>query len=167
MSSKQVESENTHGAEETLAAILVEVVERRRRGETPNAIEASVLDFLLRYQTTPKPGEPESGGVTREMTRRSLEAIVRGGIHDHLGGGFFSSTADRHWLFPRWEKRLCDQALLCRTLADAFRLLGEEEYLDAARETADYVLNRLTGPEGEFRAGEGARAADAEVGGWG
>src|SRR2546428_2190047 len=112
MSSKQVESENTHGAEETLAAILAEVVERRRRGETPNAIEASVLDFLLRYQTTPKPGEPESGGVTREMTRRSLEAIVRGGIHDHLGGGGISSSVDRPSLLPPRGKTRCEQGLL-------------------------------------------------------
>src|SRR5262249_38067240 len=57
---------------------------------------------------------------------------------------------------------LYDQALISRTLADAYRLSGNDAYRRVARETLDYVLSRLSGPEGELYSAEDADTEGVE-----
>src|SRR5690606_37547764 len=46
------------------------------------------------------------------MAERTLDAMAAGGLHDHLGGGFFRYSVDRHWRLPHFEKMLYDNAQL-------------------------------------------------------
>ena len=46
------------------------------------------------------------------MAILTLTRMARGGIFDHLGGGFARYSTDRIWLVPHFEKMLYDKALL-------------------------------------------------------
>ena len=49
------------------------------------------------------------------MTDITLRRMWRGGIHDHLGGGFHHYAVDERWQVPHFEKLLCEQALMLLT----------------------------------------------------
>lgn len=46
------------------------------------------------------------------MADITLRRMWRGGIHDHLGGGFHHYAVDERWHVPHFEKLLCEQALM-------------------------------------------------------
>ena len=129
----------------------------------PKFPRTTALDFLLRAAAG-------GGGVLEEAGRKeairmveaTLDAMLRGGIRDHLAGGFHRYSTDREWLVPHFEKMLYDQAIIARTLVDAWRVLGKESYREAARETLDYVLARMRGPDGEIHSAEDADTEGVE-----
>ena len=82
--------------------------------------------------------------------------MARGGIYDHLGGGFARYSTDERWLVPHFEKMLYDNALLAQVYVEAFQVTGDEGFAQVARETLDYVLRRMTGEEGGFYSTEDA-----------
>ena len=47
--------------------------------------------------------------------------MARGGIYDHLGGGFIAILVDA-WLVPHFEKMLYDNAQLVRMYAHAYKI---------------------------------------------
>ena len=55
----------------------------------------------------------------------TLEAILRGGLQDHLGGGFARYCVDRQWSVPHFEKMLYDNAGLLSLCARSAVLAGE------------------------------------------
>ena len=95
-----------------------------------------------------------------ELVRLTLDGILRGGIHDQLGGGFHRYAVDEAWRIPHFEKMLYNQALLSRVLVQAWRLTGEPGYAEGARRTLDFVLREMTSPDGAFYS-----ALDAETDG--
>ena len=64
--------------------------------------------------------------------RLTLDAMRRGGLHDHLQGGIFRYCVDRQWTIPHFEKMLYDQAMALWCYALAFRVLGNTAYRDMA-----------------------------------
>ena len=86
-------------------------------GSAPKFPEANKLLFLLSQ------AKEESGASKRDksdaltMTDITLRRMWRGGIHDHLGGGFSRYAVDERWLVPHFEKLLCDQAMILLTAA--------------------------------------------------
>ena len=96
------------------------------------------------------------------MVRHTLDKMARGGIYDHLGGGFARYSTDERWLVPHFEKMLYDNALLASVYLEAFQVTGEPEFARVARETLDYVLGRMTGPEGGFYSTEDADSEGEE-----
>ena len=64
--------------------------------------------------------------------RLTLDAMRRGGLHDHLQGGIFRYCVDRQWTIPHFEKMLYDQAMALWVYALAFRVLKDEGYNDMA-----------------------------------
>ena len=127
-------------------------------GKAPKFPRTSNLDFLMRYSRG-HPGERDSALA---MVYRTLNAMIRGGIRDHLAGGFHRYSVDRVWLVPHFEKMLYDQGLITRTLLDAHRISGDARYLQVARETMDYLLERMRGPAGEIYSAEDADTAHVE-----
>jgi uncharacterized protein YyaL (SSP411 family) len=119
-------------------------------GAAPKFPHALELRLLLRIWR--RTGDEELLAVVR----RSLEAMARGGIRDHLGGGFHRYSTDAEWLAPHFEKMLYDNALLADAYLDAFRATGEPLYREVVESTLDYVLRDMTDPAGPFYATEDA-----------
>lgn len=122
-------------------------------GTAPKFPSPHNLFFLMRYSDH----HPESGAM--EMVEKTLDAMARGGIFDHIGGGFARYSTDEKWLHPHYEKMLYDNALLLMAYTEAFQRTRKEEYADIARRTADYVLREMISPEGGFYS---AQDADSE-----
>ncbi|MDU8929384.1 DUF255 domain-containing protein [Alisedimentitalea sp. MJ-SS2] len=80
----------------------------------------------------------------------TLDGMIRGGIHDHVGGGFHRYAIDPEWLTPHFEKMLYNQALMARVLLRAYVLNGNNDYSRTATRTLDYVLRDMRGDEGMF-----------------
>ena len=119
-------------------------------------------EFHGGFDTAPKfPNEPllmfllqlAAGHGDREALEtvtRTLDAMLDGGIHDQVGGGFHRYAIDNVWRVPHFEKMLYNQAQMVRVLLQAYRLTGKQRYADAARRTLSYVEHYMTSNEGGF-----------------
>lgn len=115
------------------------------------------LLFLLRYSVLEK-DEP-----SRHMSEHTLTQMFRGGLFDHLGGGFCRYSTDRKWLVPHFEKMLYDNALLVYVYLEAFQMTRRPLYRRIVQRTLDYVLRELTDQQGGFYCGQDADS-DGEEG---
>jgi len=127
-------------------------------GAAPKFPQPAILDFLL--DVRPRVTDDTTRTAVDTALRQTLNAIVIGGLHDHLAGGFHRYCVDATWTVPHFEKMLYDNALLLRVLARAARDFGDAEYARAAHAIARYVLRDMTGPDGLFFS-----AQDAETDG--
>ncbi|MCB6992274.1 thioredoxin domain-containing protein [bacterium 210820-DFI.6.37] len=98
-----------------------------------------------------------------DMAEKTLLQMYRGGIFDHIGGGFCRYSTDEAWLVPHFEKMLYDNALLLLAYGRAFRQTGKELYRYAADRIAAYVFRELTHEEGGFYCSQDADS-DGEEG---
>ena len=87
-------------------------------------------------------------GALREMVTKTLDAMMRGGIYDHVGGGFARYSTDARWLVPHFEKMLYDNAQLAGVYAAAAVQFGRPDYARVARQTIDFYLREMTSPAG-------------------
>jgi uncharacterized protein YyaL (SSP411 family) len=90
---------------------------------------------------------------------KSLDALLNGGIYDHLNGGLARYSTDDKWLAPHFEKMLYDNALLIDVLCDAFKITKNKKYQIAIEKTIDFCLQVLGSEKGGFYA---AIDADSE-----
>jgi uncharacterized protein YyaL (SSP411 family) len=109
--------------------------------------------FLLGYYALE--GAPEA----LSMAESTLSHMARGGMFDHVGGGFCRYSTDRKWLIPHFEKMLYDNALLLLAYSDAYRISRREEYREVACHVVSYLAREMLSPEGAFYA---AQDADSE-----
>jgi uncharacterized protein YyaL (SSP411 family) len=100
--------------------------------------------------------------VYGEIVEETLDAMVGGGLFDHVGGGFHRYTTDRQWVVPHFEKMLYDNAEISRVLLDGYQLTGHEHYADAARKTFGFVKRELTHDNGGFYATLDAQSSGEE-----
>jgi hypothetical protein len=96
------------------------------------------------------------------MVRKTLDGMARGGIYDHLGGGFHRYSVDERWLVPHFEKMLYDNALLSVAYLEGFQATGEPSYRRVVEETLDYVLREMTAPGGAFYSTQDADSEGVE-----
>ncbi len=124
-----------------------------RRPKFPNTMP---LEVLLRR------GKLEGDGVALEAARLQLEAMRRGGIWDHLGGGFHRYSTDEHWLVPHFEKMLYDNALLLRSYVDGVRVFSAPLFERTARDVFAYLAREMTDESGAFYASQDADSEGEE-----
>ena len=122
-------------------------------GRAPKFPTPHNLLFLMRYYE--KSGNKEA----LNMVEKTLIQMYRGGIFDHIGGGFSRYSTDEYFLVPHFEKMLYDNALLIMSYCKAYQLTGNSIYYVVAKKTADYVLREMTSEEGGFYC---AQDADSE-----
>jgi uncharacterized protein YyaL (SSP411 family) len=106
-------------------------------GRAPKFPQASAIEFLLAR------GE-------RAIPLASLRAMAAGGMFDQVGGGFARYSVDATWTVPHFEKMLYDNALLARAYLHGWQVSGEERLGAVCRETLDWALREMRGPEGGF-----------------
>jgi len=95
------------------------------------------------------------------VATNALDAMARGGLRDHVGGGFHRYCVDRDWTVPHFEKMLYDEAELARAYLAGHQFTGRDEYADVSRETLDFVDRELSDGDG-FYATLDARSGDEE-----
>ncbi|CAN5795063.1 thioredoxin domain-containing protein [soil metagenome] len=120
-------------------------------GGAPKFPPHSALRFLLQRD--------DVEALSRQMAETTLVKMARGGIYDHLGGGFARYSVDAHWLVPHVEKRLYDNAQLVQRYAEAYSLTGEALFKTVVEDTLAWVEREMTSPEGGFYS---ALDADSE-----
>jgi hypothetical protein len=123
-------------------------------GTSPKFPRQTLLELLLVHNRR------QSDPVLEGMVVQSLDAMARGGIRDHLGGGFHRYSTDEKWLVPHFEIMLYDNAMLAWLYVEAFRQTQQARFATVARGIFDFVLRDMTGTGGEFFT-----AIDAEVDG--
>jgi uncharacterized protein YyaL (SSP411 family) len=91
------------------------------------------------------------------MALKTLDAMARGGIRDHLAGGYHRYSTVRDWSLPHFEKMLYDNAQLAEALVLAHEITGDPRWKAEAGATFAFVAQAMTGADGLF-----ASALDAE-----
>lgn len=126
-------------------------------GQAPKFPHPMDLKFLMRHAA--RTGDAHA----MQMVRQTLDKMARGGIYDHLRGGFARYSTDAKWLAPHFEKMLYDNALLASAYTEAWQLTGLPEFARVTRETLDYLIACMTDPmEGGFYATEDADSEGVE-----
>ena len=94
-----------------------------------------------------------------ELAEKTLLQMFRGGIFDHIGGGFSRYSTDRYWLVPHFEKMLYDNALLAMAYLMAYETTGKALYRSVAERVFGYLEREMRAPDGGLFS---AQDADSE-----
>ena len=156
-----------------LAGAIHRIMRRSVAAEaiTPQVIDNAITVIAQRFTQPDDPGrktpqfplenltlflldEAERTGDSRALQAATtrLDRIVRGGIRDHVGGGFHRYAIDSNWIIPHFEKMLYNQSLIGQVLAKGYRLTGNADYAETLRETMEFVLRDMQLPHGGFAA---------------
>ncbi|MGH2574952.1 MAG: thioredoxin domain-containing protein, partial [Ignavibacteria bacterium] len=119
----------------------------------PKFPRPSGFNFLLRFYN--RSGDKEA----LNMVSKTLLFMSKGGIYDHLGGGFHRYSVDRYWRVPHFEKMLYDQAQLAITYTEAFQITNDKFFAGVAADILSYVSKKLTDKGGGFYSAEDAESA--------
>ena len=87
----------------------------------PKFPRPAVFNFLLRYWQRTQKTSPF------DMVEFTLRKMARGGIYDHLGGGFHRYSVDDRWHVPHFEKMLYDQAQLAVAYTEMVQATADPE----------------------------------------
>jgi len=102
------------------------------------------LDFLLYY------AHVKNDDVTLEFVKLTLEKMARGGIYDHVGGGFARYAVDDKWKVPHFEKMLYDNGQLLSIYSKASQQFKGHEFESVVYEIADWLEREMTDESGAF-----------------
>ena len=123
----------------------------------PTAIERVLRHWAYQDHPDVKAAERDREGL--DMVMHTLTQMARGGIYDHVGGGFCRYSTDRRWRIPHFEKMLYDNGQLLALYADALRVGPDALFEGVLEETVQWLLTEMRHPGGAFYA---ALDADSE-----
>src|SRR5438094_2346448 len=107
-------------------------------GTAPKFPHPAGNDFLLaRWHDTRE-------AWIREVVEKSLTGMAKGGIRDHLGGGFHRYAVDERWIVPHFEKMAYDNSELLRSYLNAYAAFGTPLFADVAQGIVTWVLETLS-----------------------
>ena len=95
----------------------------------------------------------------KAMVLHTLKSMKKGGMYDLVDGGFCRYSVDSNWRVPHFEKMLYDNALLCELYTKAYLTYNDEDFLQTAKECADFWYNFMS-EDGLFYS-----ASDADTNG--
>jgi uncharacterized protein len=125
-------------------------------GHAPKFPQPMAVEFLLRHWR--RTNEPEALAVAEQ----TLQQMARGGMFDHLGGGFHRYSTDAEWLVPHFEKMLYDNAQLARAYLMGYQATGNAFFRTITELVLTYVLRDLTDASGGFYSTEDADSEGEE-----
>ncbi|GJQ09273.1 hypothetical protein GpartN1_g1064.t1 [Galdieria partita] len=125
-------------------------------GTAPKFPRPVVYDYLFTLYWFDG-GKTERAKDCLRMALQTLSNMAKGGIHDHLGGGFHRYSVDQYWHVPHFEKMLYDQSQLLQSYLDAYLITKDESFRETATDILTYVLRDMTDKKtGAFFSAEDA-----------
>ena len=111
----------------------------------------SSLALALRLGTSVMLGkEWANKGMLHGMN--TLLAMERGGIHDHVGGGYARYSVDERWHVPHFEKMLYDNAQILGLTAEAWALQRHPALWRSAHMIVAFMERELNDASGGFKS---------------
>ncbi len=108
------------------------------------ALRGARLDFESEYD------------AYQAVARRGLD-LAKGGIYDHVAGGFHRYTVDATWTVPHFEKMLYDNGQIVEYLANLWSAgVQEAAFKRAIAGTVQWLKREMTSPQGFFYAAQDA-----------
>lgn len=91
-----------------------------------------------------------------QMAEKTLLQMYKGGIFDHIGGGFSRYSTDDEWLAPHFEKMLYDNALLAIAYTLAYAKTQNVFFRHVAKRILRYLMREMHSSDGGFYAAQDA-----------
>ncbi len=85
-----------------------------------------------------------------EAVEVTLDNMAKGGIYDHVGGGFARYSTDAAWKVPHFEKMLYDNSQLVSLYAKAYQVEQKPRYREIIEKTLGFIERELTDVSGGF-----------------
>jgi uncharacterized protein YyaL (SSP411 family) len=151
---------------ETLAQSAMRMLQRADPqhggfGGAPKFPTPTTLDLLLAaIDTLPAHKAQEA----LDHVALTAHRMARGGLYDHVGGGFHRYTVDGHWCIPHFEKMLYDEGQLLRSYAETWRRSGgtAPDLEWPVRETIAFLEREMAAPDGGWFASQDADSEGEE-----
>jgi uncharacterized protein len=118
-------------------------------GNAPKFPMPTTIERLLRHWAFTGRSQPKDRQCL-EMAMITLTKIARGGIYDHIGGGFCRYSTDARWMIPHFEKMLYDNGALLAVYADALAIGPDPLFERVVHETAAWLMREMQHPDGGY-----------------
>ena len=127
-------------------------------GSQPKFPHSAAIDLLIdassRVSVGARTGVAEQAKTAACVT---LEKMAKGGIYDHLAGGFHRYSVDERWIVPHFEKMAYDNSELLKNYVHGFQTFVVPEFARVAREIVAWMDSTLSDRErGGFYASQDA-----------
>jgi len=146
----------TGESSELRASIVTAVLQQIRQaydseyggfGSEPKFPQTDLLELLLLEHRV------SGDSSAYEMAAKTMLGMSRGGMYDHVEGGFFRYSTTRDWSVPHFEKMAEDHAGLMRALTGLIESGKNPEFAATLKSTLGYLQNVLLDPQTGFFAG--------------
>ena len=120
-------------------------------GSQPKFPHPAAIDLLIEVASRTGNEQARTAAVV------TLEKMARGGVYDHLAGGFHRYSIDERWGVPHFEKMLYDNAGLLANYIHAFQSFVDADAARVARDIIRWLDEVMTDRErGGFYASQDA-----------
>ena len=127
-------------------------------GSQPKFPHSGAIDLLLDVASRVSAAGMENvSEAAKTAAMGTLQKMSRGGIYDHLAGGFHRYSVDEGWVVPHFEKMSYDNSELLKNYVHAFQTFVEPDAARVAREMIQWIDEWLSDRErGGFYASQDA-----------
>ena len=154
---------NGNPGPELVAQLIASVVKQFDRrsggfGSQPKFPHSPALDLLIDAASRVSvAADTALVNTAAEAAQVSLDRMAKGGIYDHLAGGFHRYSVDERWIVPHFEKMAYDNSELLKNYVHGFQTFVEPEFARVAREIIGWMDMWLSDREhGGFYASQDA-----------
>ena len=127
-------------------------------GSQPKFPHSGAIDLLLDAASRVSVGAgAELGEQAKNAAMVTLQKMARGGIYDHLAGGFHRYSVDERWVVPHFEKMAYDNSELLKNYVHGFQTFVDQECARVAKEIIHWMDECLSDrKQGGFYASQDA-----------
>jgi uncharacterized protein YyaL (SSP411 family) len=117
-------------------------------GSQPKFPHSGAIDLLLDISSRSATlASPDLADKAKMVALVTLEKMSRGGIYDHLAGGFHRYSVDEGWVVPHFEKMAYDNSELLKNYVHAYQSYVEPECARVAKEIIRWMDEWLSDRE--------------------